>query len=742
MPDFTPSEFEAQAATVPTGISQALAEGAGSTPAEYLANAAAAAQAVAVVDGLASSGVEVLDSRLDGTRLIVNVPSIDDAAAVQAVNAIAEIGEPADDVDYSAETYPALAKDLEGGQGFFSTKTTGTTASSFLCSVGFNGTDTTAGAASFVTAGHCRLSSNDEGRAIELIQNRPGSNIGAGSTLGTAVAGANRLGEGYDVDLARTATGWTPRPVVGTWGDGANNAPVTAGTPVAVRDYSRAVVGQPICKSGRTTGWTCGTILKVDVEATVSVSGTSFKVNSYVSNLCALGGDSGGPVISNTNAIGLISYGSFQKSCGETGKVTGFFPMASAAESVSSALPSWELQVSAPTPSVTVPAAGTPLYLGQRFQGRVTGGSDHYSVRLVVDGSQSFSTPVSSTGAFSIDVSSLPVGDHSYTLESVFESGTSVSPPRSGTLTVSAKPAVQRISGADRFDVAVAVADRMYPTTTPVVYLATGYNYPDALSAGPAAVKQGGPLLLVLNDSIPSVVADKLRSLSPERVVVVGGPNSVNESVIGDLAALVPDAAVSRLSGADRYEASRNVVAAAFGSAEHAYLATGANFPDALSAGGAAGSRGEPVVLVNGSAAAADAPTLGLFDWLKTSSITAVGGVNSVSDGVLTSLATGVPATVNREDGGDRFAASIALNQSAFTSTDTVYLATGYNFPDALTGGVLAGKTGSPLYVVPTECVPRGVLADIDSLGATEVVLLGGPNSLSESVANLAACAF
>ncbi|WP_382309646.1 cell wall-binding repeat-containing protein [Herbiconiux sp. UC225_62] len=296
-----------------------------------------------------------------------------------------------------------------------------------------------------------------------------------------------------------------------------------------------------------------------------------------------------------------------------------------------------------------------------------------------------------------------------------------------------------RIFGADRFEVAVKIADAQYPTTAPVVFVASGLNYPDALSAGPAAVKLGGPLLLTLPDRVPDVVLAKIVALNPAKIIVVGGVNSISTAVSDRLTTLIPGVSVERIGGADRYEVSRAIADRAFGDVAHAYVATGSNFPDALSAGAAAGTAHEPVVLVNGGGSAADAPTLALFAAHKASSLTIVGGVNSVSPAVEASLAA--RGTVVRSAGADRFEASSNLNRSAFSKADTVYLATGLNYPDALAGGVLAGATGSPLYVIPQDCVPVPVLDDITRLGAKNVVLLGGPNSLTDDVARLVGCA-
>jgi Cell wall binding domain 2 (CWB2) len=100
--------------------------------------------------------------------------------------------------------------------------------------------------------------------------------------------------------------------------------------------------------------------------------------------------------------------------------------------------------------------------------------------------------------------------------------------------------AYTRLAGADRFTTAAAVSAATYAAGVPVAYVATGLNYPDALTASAAAGKAGGPVLLVTGTSIPSSIAAELTRLHPARIVVVGGPASVSDGVVADLGAYVP----------------------------------------------------------------------------------------------------------------------------------------------------------------------------------------------------------
>ncbi|GAA2238615.1 cell wall-binding repeat-containing protein [Herbiconiux moechotypicola] len=298
-----------------------------------------------------------------------------------------------------------------------------------------------------------------------------------------------------------------------------------------------------------------------------------------------------------------------------------------------------------------------------------------------------------------------------------------------------------RVTGADRYEVAVNVSARAYPSGAYTVFVATGANYPDALSAGPAAAMLNAPLLLTPSDGLPGLVRTEIERLQPGRIVVVGGPNSVSGAVVDDLKSI--QANTVRIDGADRFEVSRALSEFAFGpSSQTAYVATGTNFPDALSAGAAAASAYGPVLLVNGGASSLDSATVATLTSLGVKNIVIAGGPNSVSPGIEASLGSvsGVTSVV-RDGGTDRYAASAAINTRAFPTAGRAFLATGLKFPDALAGSAWAGAIGAPLYVVTSECVPQATLAAMSAQGVTHVTLLGGPATLTTSVESLTPCA-
>jgi putative cell wall-binding protein len=312
-----------------------------------------------------------------------------------------------------------------------------------------------------------------------------------------------------------------------------------------------------------------------------------------------------------------------------------------------------------------------------------------------------------------------------------------------GSATSGSVPSVTRVYGDNRYDTAVAVSQKAYPSgSVPVVYIATGANFPDALGAAAAAASQKGPLLLVAPDSVPASVDAELRRLTPGRIVVVGGTSAINDTVYGELRQRVAsETKISRLNGADRYATSRMIAGDAFqNGASAAYIATGANFPDALSAGAVAGSKHAPVILVDGAEGSLDSETLDLFTRLGVSTATIVGGPNAIGDAVEVSLRAKV-TNVTRYSGDTRFETSAKLNHASFPNgAPTVFLATGYSFPDALAGAAAAGAANSPLYVVQTSCVPSAAASDVFFLKAAGVELLGGTAALADTVGQLRDC--
>ncbi|BEL03337.1 hypothetical protein Q0Z83_015280 [Actinoplanes sichuanensis] len=152
-----------------------------------------------------------------------------------------------------------------------------------LCSVGFSV------AGGFVTAGHCG------GTGSPTLGF---NNVAQGTFAGSSFPG-------NDYAWVRTNGNWVSQPWVNNY----------SGGNVLVAGSQEAAIGSSICRSGRTTGWRCGTLLGKNETinyAQGAVSGLSR------SNACAQPGDSGGSWISGNQAQGVTSGGSGDCTSGGT----------------------------------------------------------------------------------------------------------------------------------------------------------------------------------------------------------------------------------------------------------------------------------------------------------------------------------------------------------------------------------------------------------------------------------------
>ncbi|MFB2557026.1 cell wall-binding repeat-containing protein [Herbiconiux liangxiaofengii] len=312
-----------------------------------------------------------------------------------------------------------------------------------------------------------------------------------------------------------------------------------------------------------------------------------------------------------------------------------------------------------------------------------------------------------------------------------------------GTTTSIPTVSTTRLSGGDRYSGGLIDSIAAFPNRPRTVYLASGTVFADALSAGPAAVRHGAPLLLVQPHNY--LLSEYLEWLEPEEIVIMGGPATLPDDVVQDLLSqsrLDPASYhLRRDAGPDRYSASLAISAAEFADgADTAFLATGATFADALTAIPAAAHDGSPVILVAGERSNLDSATLAELRRLGVSKVVIAGGPASVSPGIETQLEGLYPGSVVRFGGATRFEVAESMNATYFPEATTAYIATGANFPDALTGGVLAGVNNAPLLLSQAECIPTVTWDRISLWKPGKVTLLGGVNSLGAQLKTLPRC--
>ncbi len=200
----------------------------------------------------------------------------------------------------------------------------------------------------------------------------------------------------------------------------------------------------------------------------------------------------------------------------------------------------------------------------------------------------------------------------------------------------------RRIGGDTRFETAQLIAEEVAPDGSDVVYVVEGINaddfrgWPDALSVAPLAAFQAAPIAPVRADLIPAAAQSIIDDADAGEVVVIGGPAAVNDIVFDALVAQDEGRTVRRLSGPSRYATNGAVYDEALAQGMDPttrWLATGLKFPDALTAGAAAGAAENPLVLGHGRDLGREADTMARLTSLPEArdEILVIGGNAAIS---------------------------------------------------------------------------------------------------------------
>lgn len=416
-------------------------------------------------------------------------------------------------------------------------------------------------------------------------------------------------------------------------------------------------------------------------------------------------------------------------------------------------------------PEISLSVAPTERFVSAgklaEFEATISNEGDVPLTSIVVkDGSDA--TPVASLSGLGVGESTVvpfvreagtvlgSVTTHQMKLTYDYDSGAPGS-RQSTTVPVTVEVLPSRIFASTRYATAVAASQEAFDSA-PAVVLATGQNFPDALSAGALAGAVGGPLLLVQKDAVPTDVIDEIKRLGATKAYFVGGTGVILDSVMDTVKAQTTVTQTDRMAEGSRFGTAAKVadeVARLAGTPDTVFLATGANFPDALAASSIAANRSWPILLTRKDELPQE--THDALVALKPSRVVICGGVGAVSEAVSAAI-NGNPAygspTVLRKDGASRYETARNLIEWAAAEPgvapdggyDGLYLATGTAYPDALSGGVLAGIGRSdgkwrPLMLTkPTELVADASSAITASGNVGFVAVLGGTGAVSDAV--------
>lgn len=282
-----------------------------------------------------------------------------------------------------------------------------------------------------------------------------------------------------------------------------------------------------------------------------------------------------------------------------------------------------------------------------------------------------------------------------------------------------------RLAGDDRYLTAIAVSQSGWPQGSATAVLTTGENYPDALSAAPLAGKYNAPILLVSPSGISPEVASELKRLNTKKVYIVGGTGVIPHSVESKLTMLGISSV--RLAGPERYDTALEV-AKAVGTSKGIFVVSGENFADALSVAPIAAAEGMPILLVPYDNLTQKEKSFFAKSKLKRTIL--VGGDAEISDNIRNQF----PGH-ERINGSDAYERNIALIRY-FEDTlnlDTFYMATGEDFPDALSAAALARQDKNALVLVKGNEIPSPTRDYLAERVVGHIIILGGNGVISSA---------
>lgn len=279
---------------------------------------------------------------------------------------------------------------------------------------------------------------------------------------------------------------------------------------------------------------------------------------------------------------------------------------------------------------------------------------------------------------------------------------------------------VKRLAGDDRYGTSEEICEYGWTSNSDYAIVTTGEDFPDALSAAPFAKIYNAPVLITKSNQLDSKAISELKRLKVNKVFIIGGTGAVSQSV----EKIINSSGITteRLYGANRYETSTKI-AEKMDTKNGVVLVSGDDYPGALFMAPIAAKKGMPIILVQ-----RDSIPDCVKGYLKNKNIPkyyVIGDENIISRKVTDSL-----TNVERITGKDKYDRNLnAISKfSDIIDFSKIYIATGQNFPDALSGSAMAARTGSPIILMVNKTLSQEAIKFINQRisKVKEIYMLGG----------------
>lgn len=289
----------------------------------------------------------------------------------------------------------------------------------------------------------------------------------------------------------------------------------------------------------------------------------------------------------------------------------------------------------------------------------------------------------------------------------------------------------ERLAGQNRFQTAVAISQNGWAHSDNVV-LANGNDFHDALVGSSFAYLKDAPMLITPSGALDADTGGEIARLGAKTVYILGNTKSVSQAVEDSLK---QSYTVVRIGGADVFGTAVQIGNEVRKTKQFdtVALATFENFPDALAISPYSAKNTMPILFSGKNGLGVD--TQDAIQAWGVKNVIIAGGTGVISSAIETQL-TGMGIKVTRLFGQDRYDTALEIvkhfaPQGGYTN---ISIATGENYPDALTGAVLAAKLNMPMVLVEKNSAKSTITDYLNSGTLDKAYIFGGTAVVSTKI--------
>ncbi len=315
---------------------------------------------------------------------------------------------------------------------------------------------------------------------------------------------------------------------------------------------------------------------------------------------------------------------------------------------------------------------------------------------------------------------------------------------------ITSNSSITRIFGSDRYKTSMIVAEElkeaMNVSKFSNIVVASGENFPDALSGSYLAVVKKAPIIMVNAEKGQTVGSDLINYIcnnlaSGGNVYLLGGTSVINTDFEKTMQVNLGKDRVKRLAGKDRYDTNLAILKEAGVKGKQVMVCDAYNFADALSVS----CLGKPILIIDKNSGQLTPEQRTFLKNAAASTYCIIGGPSAVPETLAQDIKATTGTGYQRIGGNNRFETSELIAVTFAPNAKKAVLATGSKFPDGLCGGPLAYQYGAPIllatnsegeYTYAVDFVKRHSIVNIAALGGTGVLsdktlrtVVGNPSS-------------